>query len=51
MLPGTLPEDMPETTPFDCLLVGGGLQNALIAMGLLARRPHAAGTLRALLRR
>jgi lycopene beta-cyclase len=30
---------MAETTHFDCLLVGGGLQNALIAMGLLARQP------------
>jgi lycopene beta-cyclase len=30
---------MTETTHFDCLLVGGGLQNALIAMGLLARKP------------
>jgi lycopene beta-cyclase len=30
---------MTETTRFDCLLVGGGLQNALIAMGLLVRQP------------
>lgn len=30
---------MSETTNFDCLLVGGGLQNALIAMGLLAQKP------------
>jgi lycopene beta-cyclase len=27
------------TTQFDCLLVGGGLQNALIAMALLERQP------------
>jgi lycopene beta-cyclase len=31
---------MPHTTRFDCLLVGGGLQNALIAMALLERRPQ-----------
>jgi lycopene beta-cyclase len=28
-----------QTTQFDCLLVGGGLQNALIAMALLERKP------------
>lgn len=32
---------MPEATRFDCLLVGGGLQNSLIAMALLERRPQA----------
>ena len=31
---------MPKATQFDCLLVGGGLQSALIAMALLERRPH-----------
>jgi lycopene beta-cyclase len=30
---------MTETSHFDCLLVGGGLQNALIAMGLLECQP------------
>jgi lycopene beta-cyclase len=30
---------MSQTTQFDCLLVGGGLQNALIAMALLDRQP------------
>jgi lycopene cyclase len=30
---------MSHSTHFDCLLVGGGLQNALIAMALLERRP------------
>jgi lycopene beta-cyclase len=30
-----------QTTQFDCLLVGGGLQNALIAMALLERQPAA----------
>jgi hypothetical protein len=32
---------MPEATRFDCLFVGGGLQNALIAMALLEHRPQA----------
>jgi lycopene beta-cyclase len=31
---------MSQTTRFDCLLVGGGLQNALIAMALLEGRPQ-----------
>jgi hypothetical protein len=31
---------MLRATQFDCLLVGGGLQNALIAMALLDRRPQ-----------
>jgi len=31
---------MPQATRFDCLLVGGGLQSALIAMALLERRPQ-----------
>jgi lycopene beta-cyclase len=30
---------MSDSTNFDCLLVGGGLQNSLIAMGLLAQKP------------
>jgi lycopene beta-cyclase len=30
---------MSQNAQFDCLLVGGGLQNALIAMALLERRP------------
>lgn len=30
---------MSQSTHFDCLLVGGGLQNALVAMALLERRP------------
>ena len=30
---------MSHSTQFDCLLVGGGLQNALIALGLLAQKP------------
>ncbi|MGA9520634.1 MAG: lycopene beta-cyclase CrtY [Myxococcaceae bacterium] len=32
---------MPSTRTFDYLLVGGGLQNALIALALLQRRPDA----------
>ncbi|MBN2576477.1 MAG: lycopene beta-cyclase CrtY [Deltaproteobacteria bacterium] len=30
---------MSQTMQFDCLLVGGGLQNALIAMALIERQP------------
>lgn len=36
--------DAPETSsgePFDAVLVGGGLQNALISLALLERNPHA----------
>jgi lycopene beta-cyclase len=31
---------MPNEKPFELVLVGGGLQNALVAMALLARRPQ-----------
>ncbi|MEO6599050.1 MAG: lycopene cyclase family protein, partial [Polyangiaceae bacterium] len=32
---------MPDTAPFDYLLVGGGLQNALIALAVLRADPAA----------
>ena len=33
--------DKPATPPFDYLLIGGGLQNALIALAVLERSPSA----------